>query len=134
MATTYMVKGDSNGNILLPYKVYKALLTQSGTDDPVAVVLQNTLGGDVIWQRDNIGIYTGLLPIEFEITKGIIDIGLVAGSGFDIYNPGYRFAYFTISVSLIDRIQIITGLSYGTSNDDLLQILQPTYIYIEAHP
>jgi hypothetical protein len=49
MTTTYTAKGDEQGNALLPYKVYKALLTQSGTDAPVATVLQNTLGGGNIY-------------------------------------------------------------------------------------
>ena len=31
------------------YLVYTALLTQSGTDAPVATVLENTLGGTVTW-------------------------------------------------------------------------------------
>ena len=31
-----------------PYKVYTALLTQSGTDAPVATVLENTLTDDII--------------------------------------------------------------------------------------
>lgn len=41
----------------LPYKVYTALLTQSGTDAPVATVLDNTLGSDVIFTRSSIGTY-----------------------------------------------------------------------------
>jgi hypothetical protein len=40
-----------------PYKVYTALLTQSGTDDPVATVLENTLGGEVVWSRGDDGYY-----------------------------------------------------------------------------
>lgn len=39
-----------------PYKVYTALLTQTGGDDPVATVLQNTLG-DLQWYRDSDGYY-----------------------------------------------------------------------------
>lgn len=39
------------------YKVYTALLTQSGTDAPVATVLENTLGIDVIWIRLTVGNY-----------------------------------------------------------------------------
>ena len=38
MSTSYTTKGDSQGNVLLPYKVCKALLTQDAKDDPVAVV------------------------------------------------------------------------------------------------
>lgn len=48
-----------------PYKVYTALLSQSGTDAPVATVLENTLGGDVIWSYDDAGYYTGTLTGSF---------------------------------------------------------------------
>ena len=40
-----------------PYKVYTALLTQTGTSAPVATVLENTLGGEVVWTRDGSGYY-----------------------------------------------------------------------------
>lgn len=36
-------------NEALGYKKYVALLTQTGTDAPVATVLENTLGFDVVW-------------------------------------------------------------------------------------
>jgi len=38
-------------------KVYRALLTQTGTDAPVATVLENTLGADVTWDYDDAGRY-----------------------------------------------------------------------------
>ncbi len=41
------------------YLVYTALLTQSGTDAPVATVLENTLGVTVTWSYGNVGSYTG---------------------------------------------------------------------------
>lgn len=41
------------------YKVYTALLNLSGTDDPVATVLENTLGSDIIWKYTQPGIYSG---------------------------------------------------------------------------
>ena len=50
-------KLPSSGGDSRPYKVYTALLTQSGTDAPVATVLENTLGGEVVWSRDSNGTY-----------------------------------------------------------------------------
>ena len=38
-------------------KIYKALLTQSGTNDPVATVLENTLGRHIDWIRGSAGFY-----------------------------------------------------------------------------
>jgi len=35
-----------------PYKVYSALLTQSGVADPVANVFENTIG-EITWTRDS---------------------------------------------------------------------------------
>lgn len=46
-----------------PYKVYTALLTQSGTDAPVATVLENTLGTTVAWGYNNAGVYIATLGL-----------------------------------------------------------------------
>ncbi len=54
------------------YKVYTALLTQSGTDAPVATVLENTLGGTLVWTRDTTGQYTGTLNGAFTENKTFI--------------------------------------------------------------
>jgi len=48
-----------------PYKVYIALLSQSGTDAPVATVLENTLGGTIMWTRNSVGNYIGTLSGVF---------------------------------------------------------------------
>ena len=41
----------------IPYRVYAALLTQSGTNPPVATVLQNTLGFNIVWRYETGGGY-----------------------------------------------------------------------------
>src|SRR5688572_16305439 len=51
------------------YKVYVALLTQTGTSAPVATVLENTLGGTVVWARGGTGEYTGTLAGAFTADK-----------------------------------------------------------------
>ena len=45
-----------------PYEVYTALLTQSGTNAPVATVLENTLGVDITWTYISTGNYVGTIP------------------------------------------------------------------------
>ena len=50
-------------------KEYVALLTQTGTDAPVATVLKNTLGGEVVWTRDDVGVYAGTLSNTFTVNK-----------------------------------------------------------------
>ena len=58
-----------------PYKVYKALISQNGTNAPTAIVLENTLGGDVVWTRDGAGIYLGTLTGAFNNNKTMILVG-----------------------------------------------------------
>jgi len=54
------------------YKVYTALLTQSGTDAPIATVLENTLG-DIVWSRgETAGIYFATLSGAFTVNKTYI--------------------------------------------------------------
>lgn len=50
------------------YKVYTALLTQIGTNNPVATVLENTVGS-IIWTRDSTGTYVGTLTGAFTTDK-----------------------------------------------------------------
>lgn len=54
------------------YARYVALLTQTGTDAPVATVLENTLGGTVVWARSEEGIYTATLAGAFTANKTAI--------------------------------------------------------------
>ena len=51
------------------YKIYTALLTQSGTNAPVATVLENTLGGTVVWTRTEVGFYQATLMNAFTENK-----------------------------------------------------------------
>ena len=46
---------------LLGYRTYKALLTQTATDAPVAAVLENTLWINVTYKYDSNGIYYAYL-------------------------------------------------------------------------
>ena len=57
------------------YAVYTALLSQSDTDDPVATVLENTLGGAIVWTRDSQGAYLGTLSSAFTSSKTFLSCG-----------------------------------------------------------
>lgn len=48
---------DDNIVTISGVKEYVALLTQSGTDNPVVTVLKNSLGVDVTWTRTGAGVY-----------------------------------------------------------------------------
>ena len=55
----------------IPYKVYTALLNQTGTDAPVATVLENTLGLNIVWSRTGAGQYSGSTPGLFVDPKKV---------------------------------------------------------------
>jgi hypothetical protein len=64
-----MKKVEASGLGGAGYLVYTALLTQSGTDAPVATVLENTLGGTVVWARSGVGTYSATLADAFTENK-----------------------------------------------------------------
>lgn len=70
--TQYYTIEDLQG-LIRPYKVYSALLTQSGTDAPVATVLENTLG-DIVWSRLAAGEYNATLNSTFVSDKTFVSV------------------------------------------------------------
>lgn len=70
-----LLETDASGNIqrssatARPYKVYTALLTQTGTSAPTATILENTLGGTVTLSRTGSGAYKLTLPSAVTPTK-----------------------------------------------------------------
>ncbi len=53
------------------YKKYVALLNQTGTNDPTAYVLENTLSSGIVWTRDTTGEYLGTVTGEFTENKTV---------------------------------------------------------------
>lgn len=51
-----------------PYRVYTALLTQSGSNAPNATVLENTFPAALTWTRASTGIYNVALSGSFPIS------------------------------------------------------------------
>lgn len=84
------------------YKVYTALLTQTGTAAPVATVLENTIG-NIVWTRASVGVYLATLSGAFNPSKTILFIqnkGLSAETiHFDI-NNGSELS--VVHVAIID--------------------------------
>lgn len=59
-------------NSTTQYKVYTALLNQSGTNAPVATVLENTLNGNVTFSFISTGIYEITIPVQVNYNKVFI--------------------------------------------------------------
>ena len=68
-----------------PYKVYTALLTQSGINPPVATVLENTIG-NIVWSYENLGVYSANLISGFPTDKTIVNILNVVKNASDSPN------------------------------------------------
>jgi len=103
------------------YLKYVAILTQSGTAAPTATVLENTLGGTVVWTREGVGFYVGTLVGAFVVDKTALYItssrALTAG--------------FFITRGSADTIEIQSGDYDGTSQDSYLDA---TTVEIRVYP
>ena len=69
--------------LLLGYRSYTALLTQTGTDAPVAIVLENNIG-NIVWSRVSDGEYNGTLNSAFTSNKTYYSITMTSGGGLDV--------------------------------------------------
>lgn len=91
------------------YKVYTAIITQSGTAAPVVNVLKNTLGAAINWSRDNAGRFSGDAGVLglFTSNKTIIFINnnddLFAADTSNYIIRAYRFN--------VNKIKIIKSYS-----------------------
>ena len=126
---------DSDGNIVelvggntFSSKVYTALLNQSGTNAPIATVLENTLSGPLGWTYSSPGTYRATLTGEFSNSNKVVVFinqagGFYAvGSGVSIYTTAYVYDN--------DQIEVITTLDSNLSNGMLLV----TPIEIRVYP
>jgi hypothetical protein len=65
--TLWVGREDGSAWPAVGYKEYVALLTQTGTNAPVATIRTNTLG-NVVWTRSGVGSYVGTLANSFDKT------------------------------------------------------------------
>jgi hypothetical protein len=97
-----------------PYKIYVALLTQTGSSAPVATILENTLGGTVVWSRSVAGLYLGTLNNTFVIDK-VLCLSTVS--------PSEPALIVSSSRSTVDRVQVrVTNAGEFTDNITNLNI------------
>src|SRR6478752_4564705 len=93
------------------YKVYTALITQSGTGAPVATVLENTLGGTIVWTYGAVGIYVATLSGAFTTNKttvlATLNTSSVSSTIAGIQSTG-------------NTCQIATANSSGTAADGIM--------------
>jgi len=109
-----------------PYKVYTALLTQSGTASPTAIVLENTFGFVPIWEKDTTGIYFINNTGFFNINKTSIFVTKNTNN-FDIaaYTPDNNSVW--IETSQITGVEPLTITA-------IENVLNNTTIEIRVYP
>jgi hypothetical protein len=104
-------------------KVYRALLTQTGTAAPVPVILENTIG-DIVWTRTSAGVYLGTLANGFPNGKTMCDKTTYFNSAF----TGYQ------GIKNTESIIQLTSFDEGTAADDVLTATNPAEIQILVYP
>jgi hypothetical protein len=108
----------------LRWKHYKALLTQSDTDAPVARVLNRDEPdylGDIVWAREEEGIYSAT-------TNGLFTVGLTKIVGGLLDKSNFYAAITTQgSANTVNAIYLTTAAFTGSKQDALLD---DTYIEI----
>lgn len=113
---------------------YVALLTQSATDAPVATVLENDLGGTVVWTYNSVGVYAATLAGAFADGKTLVFIG--GSNALSDSVAGSLFANITSKRVSADAIELFsrsvdTGDLPGVMADGLLL---DTEIEIRVYP
>lgn len=104
-------------------KRYVALLTQSGTDAPVATVLENSLGGTLAWTYTGAGLYTGTLAGAFPDAAKIF----IPMNNFSTPNNGGAFIR-------IARATANTVVLEATADDTISALDYPYMCEILVYP
>lgn len=112
------------------YKVYSALLTQSGTNPPVATILENTLDTPIVWEYIGVGEYSAS-GITWDPLKTVIEI--YKSSSFGYITP---FEYISFGIHNTNE-QLL--LQSGTVDSDLVLtlyngILYRNFVEIRVYP
>jgi hypothetical protein len=98
------------GNVAV--KTYRALVTQSSGTAPTATVLENSLGGTVVWARSSTGTYTATLTGAFTSAKTFIMQPGETGTIAAIKN--------VLAVRTSDNVVTVTTGAGGTLEDSVL--------------
>ena len=77
LTVTNTINGRAVSEMLPTYTKYVALITQSGTNDPTVVELENTIG-PIVWTRSAVGNYEGTLAGAFTLNKTYSTLSQVA--------------------------------------------------------
>ena len=102
----------ADGGIVTP-KIYAARLDQDYlAADPGPVVIQSSLGGDIVWTRQQAGVYQGVLAGAFPEAQTALRSGDVFAE-----DPGADAALSTLKRIDDDTIQLTIFTVAGAASD-----------------
>lgn len=112
------VTGTINGAVVAPFKKYVALLNQSSTNAPTAIVLENTFSEIPTFSRTSTGVYKLELIDSFTLDKTFIITGsadISAGTGDFATVIARRFDEDTITLYTYDNFTSSDNMLVNTS-------------------
>ena len=104
------------------FKVYSALITQSGNQPPIATIFENTLGFIPNWIRDSTGLYSSNNPEWITPTTNKKVLTFISPVAFSQNYDVIRMSASTATTNIIiitGRYNSLTGLF--TYKDTLLR-------------
>lgn len=111
-----------------PYKVYTALLTQTGTSAPVATVLENTIGDTISFAYVGVGSYKVTSTSLFTANKTTVFIGNMLNDG-SVSSGVIQVNGFSVTTSEIEFATIDNDGTPANSNEILLKTLIEIRVY-----
>lgn len=115
----------TNPTVGLPYKVYTALITQTGSNAPVATVLANTTGETYTWNYLGVGNYRMVVNggnTPFIVNKTFILLGLGAISAAADPYTFYYDPFISTTNSIVFFVNDKNGMDDGVLNNASLEI------------
>ena len=106
----------------IPYKTYRALITQTGTNDPTSISLQDDLG-DVTFHRYSTGYYA-IRSSHFTTATS----SLIFGGAYNTYHSSVFLEYVNVTEGVYEFT--INSLSGGPSDDEGSLNNFPVQIYV----
>ncbi len=120
-----VTENTDNISIDMPYKVYTAILNQTGTAAPVATVLTNTTGATLTWTRVGAGQYVLTASTAvFTAAKTTLNQNLNFTTGF------------TIGSGFVGNHESTTVCNFLSNNATMSvdDILQDAFLEIKIYP
>ena len=123
---TALVTPHSFTDVVKP-KVYRAHLTQTGSNAPTAVIFENSLSGTPAYVYSSSGIYTMTLSSEWVSPKTYISIGQFGTKGVAGGGAAHRIQAVRTDVNVIT---ITTGNNDGSGVADGVLGATPIEVFV----